>query len=101
MTTLTLEAIRENPWNAVTQTLPMFPDWLLLEVAYTAATYCRLIEEIFMVASRTGDYMPPVWRRSHITLMTYTESEARFTEADNKCEEIRVLYRKRFGGLPD
>ena len=48
MPTLTIEDIRENPWNVLTHDLPERPSLLLLTVAHCAATCCRQIEaEVF------------------------------------------------------
>jgi hypothetical protein len=53
MPTLTLEAIRQNPWNAVTYDLPAHPSLLLLTLAQFAATCCRQIEADLAFASTT------------------------------------------------
>jgi hypothetical protein len=55
MPILTHEAIRENPWNVITHTLPTHPTELLLEVAYFAADYCRKSEYRLMNGARNGD----------------------------------------------
>jgi hypothetical protein len=44
MPVLTLEAIRQNPWNVLTHDLPAEPSRLLLNVAQFAAATCRRIE---------------------------------------------------------
>jgi hypothetical protein len=59
MTVLTIEAIRENPWNVVSHTLPPHPDPLLLVVAYLAADYCRQSERVLDRACLDGKYAPP------------------------------------------
>ena len=62
MTILTIDAIRENPWNAVYRELPEHPDGLLLKAAFCAVHYCRHSEFALMLAARQGDYTPAEWR---------------------------------------
>ena len=58
MTTLTIEAIRENPWSVVTHSLPPHPSRLLLALAYLAADYCRRSEHLLVRSARDGTYWP-------------------------------------------
>lgn len=45
MPILTIEAIRENPWNVMTRELPEHPSRLLLILAALAATLCRQMQD--------------------------------------------------------
>ena len=59
MPILTIEAIRANPWNAISHDLPEHPDWLLLRLACMAADYCRHSEWDLMYAALSDEYVPP------------------------------------------
>ena len=91
MPTLTIEAIRENPWNVVTHILPPDPTSLLLEVASLAAAYCRVSECTLMMAAREGSYTPCGWEPSDDHPDVHEESEARSLAADQRWSEISIL----------
>jgi hypothetical protein len=55
MPALTLEAIRQNPWNVLTHELPENPSRLLLTLAQLAATFCREIEYEIYTAAEVGE----------------------------------------------
>jgi hypothetical protein len=57
--TLTLEAIERDPWNAVELPLPANADAALLQAARSAAEYCADGEHELMLAAREGRYTPP------------------------------------------
>jgi hypothetical protein len=96
MPILTLEAIRENPWNVVVQPLPESPSELLLEVAYRAAEYCAASEFELMDAARDDRYTPYWWRPSTDCPDAHEESEARGQRAQAKLEEIGALYERLY-----
>jgi hypothetical protein len=97
MPTLTIEAIRENPWNAITYGLPSDPAPLLLEVAHLAAAYCRASEYQLMLAAREGRYMPRGWEPSNDSPDIHEESETRCDAADERLTEIRDLLATKVG----
>jgi len=79
MPVLTLEAIRQNPWNVLTHDLPSDASELLLKAAQLAATCCRQIEfETLALAS------------AHTSL-------DRCSKAHRKIGEICGLLEDRFG----
>jgi hypothetical protein len=91
MPILTLEAIRQNPWNVITHDLPSDPTPLLLRTARLAASYCREAEYTLVVAARNGDYAPAWWTGSENEPDGHEESEGRSYEADDKLSEIDAL----------
>jgi hypothetical protein len=97
MPTLTIEAIRDNPWNLITHELPEHPTELLLHLAIEAADYCRNSEYVLMEAAREGRYDPPNWRPSDEYPDAHEAYEARAIEADWKFDELRCLRQKLFG----
>jgi hypothetical protein len=99
MLTLTLEALRENPWNVVTYKLPSHPKPLLVNAAYLAAEYCHKSEYLFMVAARDGSYIPHGWETWLDKGHAWDESEARACHARQRLEEILDLGQKEFGWL--
>jgi hypothetical protein len=94
MTTLTVQAIRENPWNVVTQPLPEHPAELLLEAAYRAAEYCAASEYKLMEAARRGRHIPAWFNPDEICPDPHEESEARWLRAEEKIEEIGTAYER-------
>jgi hypothetical protein len=94
---LTIEAIRENPWNIIAQRLPEQVDALLLELACLAAIYCRNSEYRLMLAARAGDYTPQGWLAENGDPDVHEENETRACDADNKLTEICSRYEKQFG----
>ena len=58
MPSITIDSIRENPWNAVEQDVPPDADCYLLQVAMNAANYCETSECGFMLAAINGGYAP-------------------------------------------
>jgi hypothetical protein len=96
MPILTLEAIRENPWNVVTNTLPTNPAMFLLEIAYFAADYCRRSETKLMMAARKGIYTPPGWEAGNDSPDVHEENEARSWSADFRLLEICDLLEREF-----
>jgi hypothetical protein len=73
MPILTIEAIRENPWNVLSHELPPNPSLLLLRLARMAADYCRRSENLLMFAVSHGHYLPSNGR-SHQTVPMRTNS---------------------------
>ena len=97
MTALTLEALRENPWNVITQQLPDAPDELLLQAAYLAAEYCKCSEYALMNAARRGRYTPSWFTEDEVCPDAHEESEERGWEAEIKMEEIGRVYEQLYG----
>jgi hypothetical protein len=64
MPILTIEAIRQNPWNVLSHELPHDPSLLLLRLARMAADYCRRSENLLMFAVPDGEYLPVEWQGS-------------------------------------
>jgi hypothetical protein len=91
MPTLTLEAIRQNPWNVLTNNMPSDPSELLLRTARLAASYCRQSEYLFVLAARDGDYAPAWWTGGEDDPDVHEESEGRSYDADKKLAEIDGL----------
>ena len=101
MPILTIEAIRENPWNVVEHELPTRPEELLLEVAYLAADYCRRAEFLLMEAARERRYVPPGWEPVGNHEDVHEENEGRSVQADFKLQEICDLCEKEYGVFLD
>lgn len=58
---LSVELIRENPWNAIYLPLPSDPNKPLLDLAIIAADYCRSSERLVLDECRQSrDYLDPV-----------------------------------------
>jgi hypothetical protein len=91
MPVLTIEDIRNNPWNVLTHQLPEKPDTLLLEIARVAAEYCRLSEAMLTDAVRDGLYLPPGWEPTEDWPDAHEITEGRMLDADEKCREIEAL----------
>jgi hypothetical protein len=94
MPILSIEAIRENPWNAVTHSLPSHPTSFFLELVHLAATYCRTSEYLLMTGARDGSYTPHGWEANDNHPDAHEESEARSCEADRRLAEICHLLTK-------
>jgi hypothetical protein len=88
MPTLTLEAIRENPWNVLTHDLPSDPTHLLLKTARLAATYCFNSENMFRSTARLGEYQPAWWDATDETPDAHEESENICRRVNDKLSEI-------------
>ena len=99
MSTLTLVAVRKNPWNAVNRKLPEHPEPLLLELAYLATNYCRTSEQRLMRAARAGIYTPLGWLPERAFPDAHEESEIHACAADFKLLEICDRYEEEFGRL--
>jgi hypothetical protein len=97
MPILTLEAVRETPWNVVTYMLPERPERLLLELAYFAADYCRCSEALLVRAARERRYVPTWWRADQVCPDAHEDSENCSYWAERKMDEIGALYEKEFG----
>lgn len=97
MPTLTIEAIRENPWIVLADPLPTNPPPLLLKVAYLAAEYCRRIEYLIMTAARAGDYEPAGWFAADTSPDVHEDSESWWLAAEMRMEAIAELYERNFG----
>ncbi len=97
MTTLTLDAIRDNPWNAVTHELPDYMDGFFLQAVYCAAKYCRASEHGFSVAAREGYYEPQNWRPSGNCPTPYDQCLQRGEVAHRRCELVREIVKQCFG----
>jgi hypothetical protein len=89
MPELTIEAIRENPWNVITHTLPVEASPVLLEAAYLAAVYCRNSEYMLMHAAHDGDYVPAGWEPGPDSCDVHEINERRGRNAERKLDEIR------------
>jgi hypothetical protein len=87
MPTLTLDAIRQNPWNAVTYDLPADPSLLLLTLAQLAAACCRQIESDLLF-SNDGDL-----RTSTTEIRNSIKG---FIKANRKIGEIIGLLEEQF-----
>ena len=94
---MTVEAIRENPWNVIAQPLPQFPSRLLLEVACRAARYCVASEHHLMEAARGGRYIPAWFNTDEILPDAHEVSEDRWLQALTKLEEFGAVIAK----MPD
>ena len=94
---LTVDAIRDNPWNAVTLPLPKRPSRLLVILAFYAADYCRVSEGLIVEAARRLRYVPPGWRPRTCQPDIHEDSENRAHAADIRCEEIDDVCLKLFG----
>ena len=90
MPTLTIEAIRENPWNVMTHELPEHPSRVLLLVAQFAATCCRQIESEMIDALH--DSSEQTWLRPE-----YSEALDQWSRAHRKIGEIIFLLSDEFG----
>jgi hypothetical protein len=97
MPLLTIEAIRENPWNILTHTLPPDPAVVLLEFASIAALYCRHSEYLLIKAAREGLYTPRGWKAADDSPDVHEESEGRCEAADTRLMEFRDLLIERVG----
>ena len=91
MPILTIEAIRENPWNVLSQELPPNPSLLLLRLARMAADYCRRSENLLMFAVLYGDYLPAEWQESPPSPDAHEFNEALAFNADKKYRAICEL----------
>lgn len=97
MTTLTLDAIRNNPWNAVTHELPRRMDGFFLQAVYCAANYCRTSEYGFGIAARESYYKPENWRPSANCPTPYDQCLQRGEAAHRRCELVREIVKRCFG----
>ena len=97
MPVLTLEVIRENPWNVVSHALPTNPTELLLKIAHLAADYCRQSKSLLMEAAREGRYTSPGWQPTPDSSDVHEENEARAFQADRKLNEICDVCEAAFG----
>jgi hypothetical protein len=104
MPILTIQAIRENPWNVLKYELPREDCPLLFEVAWLAADYCRKSASRLTNAVRRGDYVPPEWQpRAHgcdaheIPEGDALAAEARLREILDRCDDetLEVIDRMR------
>ena len=94
---LTVEAIRENPWNAVTLPLPKRPSRLLIILAFYAADYCRASEGLIIESAHRARYLPFRWRPRAGQPDIDEECENRANAADLRCEEIDTLCLTMYG----
>jgi hypothetical protein len=103
MPILTIEAIRENPWNVMNREyeLPDNPTRLLLEVAHFAAAYCRDSESFLVHAARELRYVPAWWQPGKESPDIHEDSEAQSDAAERKLQEIGDLYEKICGVILD
>lgn len=97
MPTLTIEAIRENPWIILADPLPANPSPLLLKLAYLAASYCRSSEYFLMMEAREGDYVPEGWSATESSPDAHEESEAMCIGAEERLQTISELYERNYG----
>jgi hypothetical protein len=93
MPILSLEAIRENPWNVLSHELPDQCQPLLLEIAWLAADYCSKSESLLLNAIRQQmdvpaqqRYIPAEWRPGGPDAHEYHEGNVRV--AEDKAREI-------------
>ncbi len=91
MPTLTLEAIRRNPWNVLTHAMPADPSRLFLEAARRAALYCRDSEYALVIAARSGEYAPAWWNDSENLPDAHEESEDLAFLADDRLHQISEI----------
>ena len=92
MPTLSLETLRETPWHVLTHRLPANPSPLLLRLAALAASYLRRSEYVFMIAARSGDYIPEGWQSTREWPDPHEESEQMYLDAEQRLTEFRILY---------
>ncbi len=96
MPMLTFDAIRQNPWNVVTHTLPTPCRPLLHALAYLAADYCCKSEHLLMNAAVDGNYVPAGCQPGAAGHEIHRE---RGWSAEVKRNELRTLYEKTYGRL--
>jgi len=92
MKELTIEAIRENPWNVLTHELSRFHTEPLLRAACLAADYCCQSEHLLMQAAREGTYTPKGWTPGPETPDAHEFHEDRWLKALEMFEELRALH---------
>jgi hypothetical protein len=101
MPDLTIEAIRENPWNVLTHNLPNRSPPLLLEIAWLAADYCHKSEGLLANAVREQMYVPPEWRPGGPDGHEYPEANAwaaeqKASEIIDRCDDASRALIERF-----
>jgi hypothetical protein len=99
MPTLTFEAVRQNPWNVITHTLPVPCRPLLLAVAYLAADYCCKSEYLLIDAAADGNYRPPAPPSGTARPCAVEIPSTRIWGAEGKRHEIRAIYEATCGKL--
>jgi hypothetical protein len=98
MPLLTIEVLRENPWNVLSHELPQHPSRVLLYLAALTARYCRGSEYMLMHAARRGDYIPTWWRPDRpVQPDAHEESEECVWRAERKLDEISKLLESEYG----
>ncbi len=90
MPILTIEAVRENPWNVMSHKLPEHPSRLLLVIAQFAATCCRQIAGEMIDA--LNDVSEEAWLSPE-----YNQAMDQWSRAHRKIGEICFLLRDEFG----
>ena len=92
MPILTIEALRENPWNVMSRELPPRPAPVLVTLALMAAHYGQSSEEMLAFAARHGEYTPAWWKAGleagEVLPDVHEESEERAYGAERKFIEI-------------
>jgi len=91
MTTLTLEAIQADAWNAVNLQLPADRDSQLLEAALKASALC--VEEAHgkMQAARAGTLIPEGWHPGPESPDAHEFYEQDWLNALNRFEALQEL----------
>lgn len=92
--TLTLEAIADDPWNAVELPLPANADKELLTAARSAAEYSMVGEHELMTLAREGDYTPPGWTGAEGEPDVHEYNEGRYLRAEARYGAINEALDK-------
>jgi len=100
MRTLTLNSIRQNPWNVLLQKIPPQPGPLLLKAALMAAEYCYNSDRLLMEAATDGRLRFYLRDATRIR-KAYDESETWCEAASYKLDEISNLFDEEFGEDPN
>src|SRR5216683_5330653 len=91
MTILTLDAIHENPWNAVRLDLPADANKKLLRVALEAADRCLHEAHDKMQAVREGELIPDWWlNEPEPRPDAHEKFEAEWLRALDRYEELQT-----------
>ncbi len=92
--TLTLEAIANDPWNAVALPLPADASKELLTAARSAADLSLNVEYDLMRESRAGNYIPPGWTGAEGEADVHEYNEGRWLQAHERLGEINEALDK-------
>jgi hypothetical protein len=99
MPTLTIKALRENPWNVLSHELPPHPSPVLLALALVAADYTRHSENMLMLATLASEDAMLPWPLKDLPCRQ--ECENRAFLAFCKFEQIADIFKTECGELID